>query len=539
MNPATAPMFDPSESSPRSPYAPSVSRGSDDVVDLLALTKAVLATWKAWLIAAVLASIVFGGYQVLSYLSGLKNAPYTKVISLTFNGADRGQYPNGAPYRIQDIAAPAVLQSVYEALNIAASGLSMPDFRNRISIEPYTPYYREIMAKYNALLDATNQNYDEIQALQERKRNELNKALSSSVLISFDPAGAKLSEATVREAITRIPLEWARQSIVDKGVLKANIQLVSGETLSPSLFENVDYVVLSDLFSMKIRALRENIAKITALSGSSTVSDPETGWTLSDLESNLHDLEAYKINSLMSPIRSLGLSRNPRLAAFYFKEKQEILRENLTQLEEESALIQAAYKSYSPEKTLAFSEEGGARNGMGAYPGMVPQVGGDVLDKLLTVAGEDSIEKYRQVLNDRWLATNLTIAEVKGDLRNIDRLIVAVEGNGADSLMTELRDEYLRQAEADIPDIVSRLHEFYDISWRIYKQISRERVGSVGYLYKDGHQGVLRGSVMPSLKHVILIYIALITVLTFVVVPVVLIRNGMKARRQAETAIGE
>lgn len=510
-------------------------RTLDDEIDLLALIKAVLATWKVWLLTVVVASVMFVAYQAYNHLNAMETARFTKVISLTFSGVDRGEYPNGAPYRIQDIIAPAVLQSVHADLGIAEYGMSLSELHSKITIEPYSPYYREIMAKYDALLAPKNQSFEQIQALEDQKRRELNNALSSAAVLFFDPVNSSLPEHVIAKLLTAIPLEWARQAIADKGVLKSDVQLVSDRTLDKSLFVDVDYTVLGTLFSEKIKALRENIGKVQELSGSVTVRDPQTGWTLRDLEANLYDLEAYKIEELMSPIRSLGLSRNPEFAVFYFEQRKIGLNEQIDRLEEEGSFIQAAYNRYNPKASSTTNNELAAANSAAQYPGYMPSMTGDMVEKLLTAAGDDSVERYRQELNDQWLETKLRIAELKSETRTIDRLIIAVQGAGDDALAAELREEYLQRAEATIPGILDELREFYLINERIYQQISRERVGSVGYLYKEGHQGVLRAGSGLSLTHTALLYIALMAAITLVVIPAAMIRNAMKQRRQSES----
>lgn len=508
----------------------------DDEIDLLELIKAVLRTWKIWLIAAFLVTIIYSGFQIAAYLQASKVVPYTKVIALTFKGAERGQYPSGASYRLQDIISPAVLQTIYRQQGLDQLGLSEAEFQKRVTIEPYTPFYREIIAKYEALLLDKNLSAERIQAIQDSKSRELNQALSNNAIITLDVAGLDLEQGSVESTLQAIPEEWARQAIVDKGVLKTDIQLISAETLNDTLFQGVDYVVLSDLFADKIKGLQDNIDKVKSLEGSATIKDPETGWSLSDLEHNLHDLEVYTIDELMSPIRSLGLSRNPKLAAFYYEEKRKVLEEQLAVLEDEGKLIKSAYDAYSPNKPMETVVDGRQQAAIAGYP-LVPQVGGEVLDKLLQVAGEDNVEKYRQVLNDRWLNTNMEMAETKGQLRSIERLIAAVKGHASDSLTEELRDEYLRRAEKKLPMIIAQLRDYYNINWRIYEQISRDRVGSVGYLYKDAHQGVLRGSTGISIKRIVLIYVALMAAMTFVVVPVVMIRNAMRDRALKEAEL--
>lgn len=508
----------------------------DDEIDLLELIRAVLRAWKVWLLTILFVTAVYGSYQLVGYLAAHDALPHSKIITLTFKGVDSGQYPSGSTFQIQDIISPAVVQVSYEAEKLQESGLSAVEFQNRISIEPYTPFYREVMERFGVLLANEDLSADQLLALQNQKSRELNQALNSSAILEFDTSNLDLQPLKIERVLQAIPREWARQAIADKGVLKADIQLVSAKTLDDNLFKGVDYVVLSDLFANKIDSLRTNIEKVKMLNGTATVTDPETGWSLSDLENNLHDLEIYTIDELMSPIRSLGLSRNPRLAAFYYEEKQQVLEEKLVLLEEESQLIKSAYDAYGPDKPIELTKGGGPQvSGFTGYSAGSP-LGGEMIDKLLQVAGEDSVEKYRQLLNDRWLETNMELAQSKSDLRSTQRLISAVKGQSSEGVTSELRDEYLQRAEKTLPVILERLRNYFNINWRIYEQISRDRVGSVGYLYKDAHQGVLRAGSGVDLKQVILMYIALIALTTFIVVPVAMIRNAMKDRNRRETA---
>jgi len=504
----------------------------EDEIDLLELIKSVVKTWKVWLLVVIVVTACFGYFQITTYLVASANASFSKIITLNFKGAGQSKYPSGAAFRIQDLIAPAVMQTVYLDQDLGSKGLNVSQFINNVAVEPFTPFYQEIIGKYTVLLASKSLSAEQIQALHDSKQRELNQALSGSLILTFNPSGVDLSNNEMAAILTAIPQEWARQAISDKGVLKADIQLVSSRTLDEKLFDSVDYIVLSDLFADKIKGLRENIEKVNKLDGSATVKDPDSGWNLSDLENNLYDLETYTIDELMSPIRSLGLSRNPKLAAFYYDEKRLVLQEQLAKLEDESTLIKSAFDSYSPEKSRPQNGEASAGSGP-----VISQMGGELLDKLLKVAGEDTAEKYRQVLNDRWLETTMTRAEVRSEIRSTERLIIAVKGQQSDLLTKELREEYLARAESKLPSIIQQLRRYYDINWRIYEQISRERLGSVGYLYKDGHQGVLRASTGMSLKRMILIYIALIGAVTFIVVPVVMIRNALKARTAKEAEL--
>lgn len=505
----------------------------DDEIDLLALLKALLATWKHWFLSIILVSVVFGAVLLPSYFYASKQALYTKNISFSFKGADSAEYPSGATFRLNDIVAPAIVQSVYSKLGEElTSQFSVSELNNAVNIQPYTPFYDEIDKKYSLLLASNNLDYATVQAIQDRKSNELNQMMNNSAVLSFDPKKLDIPSTQVDLILTDIVKEWARQSINDKGVLKADIELNSSLTLDSDLFKNVDYVVLSDLFSDKTEALNENIEKVKKLEGSATVRDPDTGWSLSDLKNNLSDLEKYTIDELMSPIRSLGLSRNPKLAIFYYQEKKAILQDQAARLKEEADLIKSAFSAYSDDNSSVVQNSVPTGSpGFGTY---VPQLSGDLIDKLLQADGEDSAERYKQQLNDQWLETNLALAETNAEIRSVERLIAAVEGNGDNNLAVELRDEYLKRAENTVPMILAKLKDYYEINSRIYEQLSRERIGGIGYLYRENHNGLLRGDSGFSLKRFILLYVATMFLVSIIVIPAVMIKNALRQRKLAE-----
>ncbi|GAB1258017.1 hypothetical protein NBRC116494_25190 [Aurantivibrio plasticivorans] len=504
-------------------------------IDLLALIKAVFSTWKVWLAAAIVLTCLYITYTITTYLTLSDSLPYSKVISFTFPGVERSEYPSGADFSIQDILAPVILQQAYEEMEFSESGFSLVEMTRRLAVEPYSPYYREIEFKYQQLLASKNLDFDQVSAIQDAKRRELQQSVNSGAVLSFDPSGGGLEEQQITALLSLIPRLWAHHGIDNRGVLKAGVQLNSVNTLDEQLFQDVDYIVLSDLFTDKTKALRQNIEKVNSVEGADTVRDPETGWSLRDLESNLTDLETYTIDELMSPIRSLGISRAPRLAAYYYQEKYEVLKDNLATLEEEALLIKAALNSYIESEPLS-NPVGGRPDQLSDYPGFVPQLNGDVFDKLLQVAGEDSTEKYRQQLNDRWLEANLAVADAKSKMRRVERLIDAVKGDAQNDLAEEVRDEYLKRAEDGVGQILAQLKDYYAICERIYNQVSRERVGGVGSLYKDAHQGVMRAGSAINLKKAILMYVALMALMTFVLVPSVMIYNALRSRSREEVA---
>ena len=88
---------------------------ASDEIDLKELLRSVLATRVPVVISLLVVSVVFWVAQIALNVANPEVYRYESRIDFIFDGVQEGQYPNGSPFALPDLVAPAVLNAVYDA----------------------------------------------------------------------------------------------------------------------------------------------------------------------------------------------------------------------------------------------------------------------------------------------------------------------------------------------------------------------------------------------------------------------------------------
>lgn len=507
--------------------ADSARAAQSDEIDLLELFRSVGKTWKFLVVGLLLVSVAYVGWLSVGILLNNPNKNVYKAIKFTFVGVDKGVYPNGAPFQLEDVIAPVVLQEVFERQGLSASGISIQEFRQSLSVEPYAPTYALIVERYKQLLSDTTLTVPEVEAIEQRMSAELAAATSGAAMLIVRLDSYRLPSELIARVLSDLPATWARYSIADKGVLDLDIELSSAKSIDRELINNVDYMVVSDLLQEKTGLVEKNIELLSGFNGAATLRDPNTGMKLADLRQALEDLRRYVIDDLMSPIRSLGLTRNRDLSLYYYEDKKQRLTEDIQLLQRQADLVREAFEKYSLKPSSSSMVQG--QDGI-AYLGGGAQLSAGALDKVLDMSSEGKAEEYRQALNQKWLDTNIQATGIQNEIDEVNRLIKALRGEGQSETSKALRDEYLARAEDTLPKILDRISDYLDITQRIYRQMSKESIGANGRLFEPITNRPFTKEFPIDFKQSILVWVALLFTTTLIVVPIVMTRQALKNR---------
>ena len=473
-------------------------------------------------------SATYIGWLCVGILVNNPNTNVYKAIKLTFVGADKGTYPNGAPFQLGDIIAPVVLQEVFEKNDLLNFGITVEEFRRSLSVEPYAPTYALIVDRYRRLLSNAKLTVPEIQEIERRMSMELNAATRGAVMLTMRLDRFELPSELVSKILSDLPAIWGRYAIANKGVLDLDIELVSAKSINRELINNIDYMVISDLLQEKTGLIEENIILLSQFEGAAALRDPETGMRLADLRQALEDLRRYVIDDLMSPIRSLGLTRNRDLSLYYYEDKRQRLSGDLQLLQSQADLVKQAFDKYSSRASTPNATN--FKEGV-PYLGGGAQLSAGALDKVLDMSSEGKAEEYRQTLNQRWLDINIQATDVQNQIDEVDRLIKALKGEGQSETSKALRDEYLARAEHTLPKILDSISGYLDVTQRIYRQLSRESVGVSSRLYEPITRQPFTKEFPVDIRRILLIWAALIFIMVIVVMPTVIILHASRGRQ--------
>lgn len=492
----------------------------EDDIDLLGLLRALLKTWKVWVIALVVVSAVFGGLKALQILATTPETVFSKPIRLTFPEAHNLRFPSGARFVHSDIVSSSIAQQIFERNHLDNYGLTVADFQGGLSATPYSPEYPLIVERYTRMMSDKKLTADQIANLQQTLDKELQQATSGEVLLSWRLDKHEVPRAVAEKVLSDIPALWAEQAIKEKGVLEMNAQLVTENALNVGLIAQEEVLVAGDLLKEKMKILNTYIARLNQFEGAQSIRDPKSGMRLIDLGYALEDLEHYVLSNLIAPVRIQGLTREPDIFIYFHTDKLNKLRLQLTALERQAAAIKDSYNSYIRSERVSNNDNGSAQM-------LAPQFNADMLDKLANMTGGAARETYKQELNDRWLALTSQITETENQITDVETQLAAVK-----KAMTESKDGqsnlYMERAQSRLPGIVKEISEKFGVAERIYQQMRAETTGVKEQLYIPVTNRVSEQKQLINVKSTLLSWIALMFLTSVLVIPSTMIRNALK-----------
>ncbi len=493
----------------------------NDEIDLLQLLKSALATWKHWLIALVVVSAAYGAVKAIQIAALTPETVYSKPIRLTFPNAHKLLFPSGAKFAYSDIVAPAVIKTAYERNNVKDHGWSVSDLQAAITASPYSPSYPLLMKRYGILMADKKLTADQIGELQKQMEKDIEQATSGEALISLRLDKKDLPKDIASKLLNDIPAIWAERAIKQKGVLNINVQLASASSINKELILNEDPLVAGDIIAEKLQALKFNISKLADFEGSQAVIDPVTGMKTLDLTYATDDMNSYLLGGLVAPVRELGLTESTQKTIYYYQDRIKKLRLQLDALKFKAESVKAVYEAYD-ESSVSVSGGGNAA---------LSDISTDVVDRLVSLSGDADKQKYRQKLHSQWIKLISEMATLDATIKDAELVLASVK-KSVGIQKTEEYKTYLESTKKEIPVIVDKLVGLYEVSERIYEQLSIESVGVKDQLYIPVTNTILSTRVLIDIKSTILTWIALMFLTSILVIPGVMIRNAMKSKRE-------
>ena len=162
-----------------------------DVAQFLGRHAVRLAVW-------VLLACALSGGVVLMVRSGLSNTMVaSQTIRFTFEGCDRGEYPNGMPFSPKDLLAAPVLEQVRTGLSLPKE-LGASEFFGRITIYQSSREMQLLDMEYQQKLGNSKLSQPERESLEREYKAKADALRNKVFMISFDATGLGLGRGTCR-----------------------------------------------------------------------------------------------------------------------------------------------------------------------------------------------------------------------------------------------------------------------------------------------------------------------------------------------------
>jgi hypothetical protein len=267
------------------------------------IVRALRATWRIPLTASAIllvltAAILFAVRAILP-----PTRTFISQFHFTFPSAESGRYPNDTPFSINEILDPAILDAVYDQLELDRYGVERNEFYGAFSIRPFLLTESEIAERYRQQLADRRLSFVERERLEQQLKNLLTQASRGAAELSFLPPRRPVIPVPVGRAIVhKVPLVWSRLAIEKRGVLRIPGFTGSVNLIAPDAIDQQPLpLAIVGLIEASER-LDERLTELLKTPGVLTERDPAAGKSVRDIERDLRDLQLFQINLLRAKL---------------------------------------------------------------------------------------------------------------------------------------------------------------------------------------------------------------------------------------------
>jgi len=394
-------------------------------------------------------------------------------ISFPFNGAEKGQYPNGTSFQLSDIISSQILSIVYEKQKLSDSGVSLEDFTNSIAIQPDAIDREFIDTKYKARLSAKNLSQAEIEELESSYKAELTTASHRSAIISYNYSKYdRIPPQLISKILFDIPDTWANIAVNQHGVLTPPV--VDKKALTDvNQLQKEDFLIGTALMRSDINTILSTSGLITSNERLALIRDPISGLSLVGLINRLNKFDTYSLEPLKNIITYDNIYRNRVQTARFIRSRLETLTDNLELINRKISIYLIAY-----QETLAASRNYGVGLQLPKGTQTEAQLGDAFLGQLLKLGDELSESTFRKYLLEEQIKYKLQAEDLNTEIIKVKRQLAGIKKTNNGSQKATLTHEPYDKA---VEEFMSLMDD-YD---RIIKVIQQHVLTNKGALYES------------------------------------------------------
>lgn len=369
------------------------------------------------LAAAILVAAVF----LVRLIMAPPMSTYSEIVAFTFPQSEKGKYPNGAPFSINDLTSRNVLETVWKENNLESQGLSLQSFSDAVAIVPFADNEQFIRAKYQGMLARKNLSTTDISAMERDYRLELETQSKKTAILTLTlPFSSAISGSLAKKVVSDIPKAWSKQAIQQLGVV--SIPIAENESVKDEIIKKGSPFQIVDYFYKSADSLNLALSRIASYPGGDTLKDPETGLGIEDLKRRVADLNRYWILDFDNYVqqRNQASEIDIRSAEIRLKELQDKKIEYLA----EAKTYKASLLDYDSIRQSTNGQDTSFRN---QQNGSGVQIQGDAVQKLIDLGTQNKDSEFRQELVKKRVDAELKANAMDQEILRLDRRIAAAK----------------------------------------------------------------------------------------------------------------
>lgn len=414
---------------------------------------------------------VMTAYSIVAlalYLASPRERVTELNFRLDFDGATKGEYPNGLKFSPTEIVAAPILLKVYEANELAQS-LTFPKFRNSIFILEANAAYEALLAEYGGRLSDPKINAVDRERIQqefELKRNSLSR---NDYSINYRSVGkAELSDRTVAKVLNDVLTAWADRAVREQQVGAYRVSVLSPSVIDPTAVETADPVAAVQILRNKITQVILNTHEMANIPSVELIRTARERMSLDEIRLRLEDIVRFQLEPIVLEARDSSGANTAATIQFlesqlsYDQRRLAAKQEHINAIRDSLALYSNGSKDPASRGTSSSSPSpAGANEGEGTET-VMPQISDTFLDRLMSLTRNAADSEYREKLVDELrMATTEAIPleeAVSYDHRILTQMRAGPSGTSKDPSTVQVR---LTRTRAEVKALVIAINEIY------------------------------------------------------------------------------
>lgn len=435
----------------------------------------IIGTWWAQRVRIVLLALagLVVGAAIFAAVYALRESRQeaTLTFRVLFNGAEKGQYPNGMRFTPSDVVATPVLQEVYQR-NDLSKLLPFDRFKAAFSVTDSNPALERLRREYQDRLNARLMTQVERSKIEDDYQSKF-KATQNGTFTLIGQLGNPLLTRWPRPLIGKVMNDilnvWTENSRA-QGVFKFNLNVYSENILSDVINSQDDYLILVDRLRVTINRILKNLSDLSAIPGAQLVRVGEQQVSLGELQVALLDDLKFRASKLEAAINAFGFYRSRAMSIAYVNEQLFKLQLQTRADQSRLKVLDDALGSYSTGRAASSHPEAGSAAGQAQLGGttVMPQLGDAFLNRVMEMSQQNTDISFRQNIARDSINIGEGTVDIDTERQVYERMLAALnetQQKGDEGERGEMRkwvEQQFTQVIASLKDTLKKvqlLHE--------------------------------------------------------------------------------
>jgi hypothetical protein len=406
---------------------------------------------------------------VTMYVTSPSQRVTTLQFRVEFEGADRGQYPNGTKFSSAEIISTPVLLKVYNLNNIARFA-KFNQFASSIFVLESNAAMEALARDYQSRLSdprLTAVDRDRIQREYELKLASLSKnqfALNYLHTNRTDP----IPEVLIRKVLHDVLREWASFVSNDQHVLLYRVPVLSPDMITASRTEDNNPVMAAEILRAKVLRIMANINELRKLPAAELVRSKADSLSLNDIHIRLDDIIRFRLEPLVNAIATAQLDDRADTIRFLetqlaYDERQLTAQQHVAEVSRNAMTMYSNGQLNDPARPNSAQTAQGGGEAKTQPETVMPQLSDTFIDRLIQITSSSADHEFRQKFAEDYRLAAVAVVPLEQAVaydRSVLDLVRRASGGG--DISREAADRQINLTRDEVRHLVVTIREIYE-----------------------------------------------------------------------------